>query len=63
MVRNYRKGVVGYAINVMLTAAAMNFKQIMNIFKRKMAFLFRFFQDLFFSACTFFYPQKLKITF
>jgi IS5 family transposase len=63
MVRNYLKGVVGDAINVMLAAAAMNFKRIMNIFKRKMAFLFHFFQDLFFSACTFFYPQKLKITF
>ena len=28
MVRNYLKGVVGDAINVMLAAAAMNFKRI-----------------------------------
>ena len=46
MVRNYLKGVVGDAINVMLSAAAMNFKRIMNIFKMKRALLCQFFQDL-----------------
>ena len=63
MVRNYLKGVVGDAINVMLAAAAMNFKRIMNIFKMKMPFLSHFFQELYLCCLYFFYPKKLKITF
>ena len=35
MVRNYLKGVVGDAINVILSAAAMNFKRIMNIIQNE----------------------------
>ena len=63
MVRNYLKGVVGDAINVMLAAAAMNFKRIMNIFKMKMPFLCHFFYELSLCYLYFFYPKKLKITF
>lgn len=37
--RNFYKGIVGDNINVMLSAAAMNFKRMMNIFK-KMSFDF-----------------------
>jgi len=37
--RNYYKGIKGDAINVMLAAAAMNFKRMMNIYK-KMFFAF-----------------------
>lgn len=33
MVRNYLKGVVGDQINVMLAAAAMNFKRVMNLWR------------------------------
>jgi len=32
--RNYYKGIKGYNINVMLAAAAMNFKRMMNIYKK-----------------------------
>lgn len=35
MIRNYLKGVVGDQINVMLCAAAMNFKRVMNLWKRR----------------------------
>lgn len=38
MIRNYLKGTVGDAMNVMLAAAAMNFKRMMN--KWKAAFIF-----------------------
>lgn len=34
MIRNYLKGAVGDEINVMLCAAAMNFKRVMNLWKR-----------------------------
>lgn len=40
--RNFYKGIVGDNINVMLAAAAMNFKRMMNIYKKMfLAFLFR----------------------
>ena len=35
MVRNYLKGAIGDDINVMLAAAAMNFKRVMNLWKRR----------------------------
>ena len=42
MIRNYLKGTTGDAINVMLAAAAMNFKRIMNKWKEDI-FLFLYF--------------------
>jgi hypothetical protein len=31
MIRNYLKGAIGDEINVMMAAAAMNFKRVMNL--------------------------------
>jgi transposase, IS5 family len=43
--RNFYKGILGDNINVMLAAAAMNFKRMINIWKKMfLALLFRFFQ-------------------
>jgi IS5 family transposase len=43
--RNFYKGIIGDDINVMLAAAAMNFKRMMNIWKKIFfAFLFRLYQ-------------------
>ena len=43
--RNFYKGILGDNINVMLAAAAMNFKRMMNIWKQIfLALLFRFYQ-------------------
>jgi len=43
--RNFYKGILADNINVMLAAAAMNFKRIINIWKKMFfAFLFRLFQ-------------------
>lgn len=36
MIRNYLKGAIGDEINVMLSAAAMNFKRIMNLWKQRL---------------------------
>jgi transposase, IS5 family len=63
MIRNYLKGTVGDAINVMLAAAAMNFKRMMN--KWKTAFIFWCLKILSFS---YFYTQliftpKVKMAF
>ena len=45
--RNFYKGIFGDNINVMLAAAAMNFKRMMNIWKQIFfAFLFRLYQTI-----------------
>ena len=41
MIRNYLKGTTGDAINVMLAAAAMNFKRIMNKWTQQLIFSFK----------------------
>jgi IS5 family transposase len=41
MIKNYLKGTVGDAINLMLAAAAMNFKRMMNKWKNQSNFLFQ----------------------
>jgi transposase, IS5 family len=63
MIRNYLKGTVGDAMNVMLAAAAMNFKRMMN--KWKEAFIFWSLKMLrFFSFYTqLIFTPKVKMTF
>jgi IS5 family transposase len=66
--RNFYKGIVGDNINIMLAAAAFNFKRMMNKWKKK---FFHFFQTQFFQFQMqffhfLFYPlfsKKLKMTF
>jgi IS5 family transposase len=56
--RNYYKGIKGDDINVMLAAAAMNFKRMMNIYKKMfLAFLYRMLKTLF----QYLYPQNLYL--
>ena len=38
MMRNYIKGAIGDKMNVMLCAATMNFKRIMNLWKQGLKF-------------------------
>ena len=54
---------VGDALNVMLCATAMNFKRVMNLFKKKMVFLWQNFQELLAFRIYFFYSSKFKMTF
>ncbi len=56
--RNFYKGIKGDNNNVMLAAAAMNFKRIMNKWKlNPLLFLFRFFQTLLHLIKTQYYFQ------
>jgi transposase, IS5 family len=63
MARNYLKGTVGDAMNVMLAASAMNFKRMMNKWKEQLVFLaLRILQLLNFYN-NMFVNRKLKFTF
>jgi len=63
MIRNYLKGTTGDAINLMLAASAMNFKRVMNIFKKKMLiFVQEFFAQITLQL-NFLFPLKTKLTF
>jgi IS5 family transposase len=53
--RNFYKGIFGDNINVMLSAAAMNFKRMMNIYKKM---FFGFFIRLLYFVQNFMPPQK-----
>lgn len=58
MNRNFLKGVMGDEINVLLAAAAMNFKRVMNLWKQRLInFILKFVFE------TLFYNQGLKLTF
>jgi len=63
MVRNYLKGTVGDAMNVMLAAAAMNFKRMMNKWKEQLVFFALKLFNLFSIIISTFINQKLKMTF
>ncbi|MCX6187609.1 MAG: transposase [Bacteroidetes bacterium] len=63
MIRNYLKGTVGDAMNLMLAASAMNFKRVMNIFKKKMLVLFQNIINQLLLLADFILPIKTKRTF
>jgi IS5 family transposase len=50
MIKNYLKGTIGDAINLMLAAAAMNFKRMMNKWKNQSDFLFQIICNLYFAG-------------
>ncbi|MBA3706867.1 MAG: IS5 family transposase [Bacteroidetes bacterium] len=61
MNRNFLKGVIGDEINVLLSAAAMNFKRVMNLWKQRLInFLFYIIQLVFEPLL---YKQCVKTTF
>lgn len=57
MARNYLKGIRGDEINVLLSAAAMNFKRVMNLWKQR---LINFILKIVFETL---FNQGLKLTF
>ncbi|MCY7408812.1 MAG: IS5 family transposase [Chitinophagales bacterium] len=63
MIRNYLKGITGDAINVMLAAAAMNFKRVMNLWKRRQIIFVENLFAILFSVVYFLFPKKLILTF
>jgi IS5 family transposase len=58
MNRNFLKGIMGDEMNVLLSAAAMNFKRVMNLWKQR---LINFILQIVLE--TLFYNQGLKLTF
>jgi len=63
MIRNYLKGTVGDAINLMLSAAAMNFKRMMNKWKEQLIFFTVKLLHFFIFYSNLFFIDKLKMTF
>jgi IS5 family transposase len=63
MIRNYLKGAIGDEMNVMLSAAAMNFKRVMNLWKQGLKFFIEYLCLLIIRYCCNFLTQKLKPTF
>jgi IS5 family transposase len=63
MARNYLKGTVGDAINVMLAASAMNFKRMMNKWKEQLAFFALRLLQLLNFYCNTLINGNLKYTF
>ena len=61
--RNYLKGVAGDCINVLLAAAAMNFKRVMNLWKKEANLSWQLFYNLLVNVFWKFIAQKLKMTF
>jgi len=62
MIRNYLKGTTGDAINVMLAAAAMNFKRVMNKWSRIIFLLQKIIAQVN-HYCIFLFNLNLKRTF
>jgi IS5 family transposase len=61
MNRNFLKGVVGDEMNVLLAAAAMNFKRVMNLWKQGLLnLLFKIAQLIIETLC---YKLNFKMTF
>lgn len=63
MGRNFLKGVTGDAINLLLAAAAFNFKRVMNLWKKEANYSWQLIYNLFVNIYWQFYAQKLKNTF
>ncbi len=63
MIKNYLKGAVGDAINVMLAAAAMNFKRIMNKWTHQLIFYFKNLLDVIDFCYQRFLTRSLEKTF
>ena len=63
MIRNYLKGATGDAINVMLAAAAMNFKRIMNKWTDQLIFYFKNILKMIDYAYHLFLLQCLRMAF
>ena len=58
MNRNFLKGIMGDEMNVLLSAVAMNFKRVMNLWKQRLInFILKFVFE------TLFYNKGLKLTF
>lgn len=63
MIRNYLKGAIGDEMNVMLSAAAMNFKRVMNLWKQGLKSFVENLYLLIIGHCSNFFTKKAKTDF
>lgn len=67
MIKNFLKGSFGDAVNVMLAASAMNFKRMMNLWKKEKyslaQFFFRLLQQILLSTFCKYQTRDFKLTF
>jgi transposase, IS5 family len=63
MIRNYLKGVIGDEMNVLLAAAAMNFKRVMNLWRTEANFCWKLICNFLQLAYWNLFAQNLKNTF
>jgi IS5 family transposase len=63
LIKNYLKGTLGDAINLMLSAAAMNFKRVMNLWLTGANFCWKLICNIIANIYSIFYARKLKTTF
>lgn len=61
--RNYLKGIIGDNINLILAAAAMNFKRRMNLWRTEALIRWLLLYKYFIAVCKNFYVPNLKTTF
>lgn len=61
--RNFLKGIFGDGVNVLLAAAAMNFKRVMNLWKKEANLSWQLFYNLLVNVFWKFIARKLKMTF
>ncbi len=63
MGRNYLKGIIGDEINVLLAAAAMNFKRRINLWRSEANFCWKLIYQMIINVYWTFFAQKPKYTF
>ena len=61
--RNFLKGIIGDAVNCILSAAAMNFKRVMNLWKKEAQLSWQFICSLLTNCLRLFYARNLMVTF
>ncbi len=61
--RNYLKGILGDLMNVIMAAAAMNFKRVMNLWRTEAKHCWKLIECLFSFVLQSFLPLKFKATF
>jgi IS5 family transposase len=61
--RNFLKGILGDLMNVILAAAAMNFKRVMNLWRTEANGSWKLIDILYMFVLKVLLPQKLKLTF
>jgi hypothetical protein len=63
MIRNYLKGTIGDAMNLMLAASAMNFKRVMNLWKQRTSEFLYWLIDLIVQCFAILSSRKVEMTF